>query len=215
MAISKHWHTGDGSDRWSVAQVFAPLDDVFSKLARSHSYRNSKQSYSHNGFKVVDAGGSPLVLYTHDGSSCTFLECVYGHIDDAAIRRLTKTFRTDALSAGFEDNNGSFGYIHYRNGVVQEEYFQGLPECHELPMDRCNSKGWIADATTYKRFYTKRKLEIDIETTEFFERWESISNHLGVDIPYLCWTNWLDKTTIAVDESINGFAVVTAKLLHS
>ena len=215
MSISPLWakHEPD-MGRWCVAQVLAPLDRVISTLSRSRVYRDSKQDGASGRFVMEVEDWAPIIAYTLPTSSWTFLEPLYGHMGDD-LCGVTKALRTSALFAGFEDNNASGGIIYYRNGTIVEEYFEGDPECHERAVEDCFRDGWIATNSTCKRFFTKRKIECDIDKTNFLERWGSVSDYLELEVPFRYWTKWKDENTVTLTAAGKRLSIVSARLLYT
>ena len=214
MSLSSHWAKNYDAERWCVAQVLAPLDHVISSLSRFCSYRDSMQVGTMGRFVLEVEDWAPIIAYTLRSSPWTYLECLYGSMD-ADIQRLTKARRTTGLFAGFDDEVGSGGILHYRNGSIVEEYFEGDPECHPRAMKDCFRDGWIATKSTSVRFFTKRKIECNIEETNFIERWKSVSDFLELDIPFLCWTNWKNEKTVTLTAAGKRMPIVDARLLYT
>ena len=200
MAISEKWKLKEAFETsWSVAQVNAPFSTVVSALAGSRKYRDSKQSGADAKFRVDNGDRWPLIVYSTASSDWTYLECVWGSIEFGPLVRLTKTAKTDLLVADYCDDPCGWGYGHFRNGRLVEEFSSVDPEWFESRGLDGKERKWVTNTSTTQRMFGKRDTVMDIEANGLEDWWNDVSESLSLDIPYRCWTDWVDDDHLGAD----------------
>ena len=199
MPISPKWKSEESYEySWSVAQIKAPLADVIASINRTHCLRDLNQPWNGQHFELGDDCREPLIAYSLPSTDWVFVECLRNAIIDvAALVHMSHDLQTDVLVTDYCYDVGGQLLSHCKNGTVEEEYTtSNFPEEFTFESIDEIQREWKTDEAKTIFRYGNCETELKIESANFQDWWNELADHLGLEIPFLCWTNWSSDSTV-------------------